>query len=134
MPMPVTLQVSLAPTELRTARHVVPHQLRQWAAQVNEILFTVDVHRSRSSSVETWRRQLPGLRRLIEEWCAAYPHARSVDVDYRSGTMTEIAAAFFGGQPVPAKDYLRDRARAGANARIARIRAQDASLFRWIRA
>jgi hypothetical protein len=105
MPMPVTLQVSLAPTDLRTARHVVPHQLRQWAAQVDEILFTVDLHRSPSSPVEPWRRQLPGLRRLIEEWCAMYPHARWAEVDYRPGTMTEIAAAFFGGQPVPAKDY-----------------------------
>jgi hypothetical protein len=105
MPMPVTLQVSLAPTDLPTARHVVPHQLRQWAAQVDEILFTVDVHRSRSSPVEPWHRQLPGLRRLIEECCAVYPNARSVDVDYRSGTITEIETAFFGGRPVPAKDY-----------------------------
>ena len=33
-----------------------------------------------------------------------------------------------------AHPLLRNRARAGANARIARIRAQDASSFRWIRA
>jgi hypothetical protein len=105
MPMPVTLQVSLAPTDLPTARHVVPHQLRQWATEVDEILFTVDVHRSRSSPVEPWRRQLPGLRRLVEECCAVYPHARAVDVDYRSGTIAQIEATFFGGRPIPTKDY-----------------------------
>jgi hypothetical protein len=30
---PVTLQISLAPTDLPHAVHIVTHQLRQWAAQ-----------------------------------------------------------------------------------------------------
>ncbi len=31
----VTMQISLAPTDLPTARHTVPHQLRVWADQVD---------------------------------------------------------------------------------------------------
>ena len=38
---PITLQVSLAPPDLRLARETLPHQLRCWAGQVDEVLFTV---------------------------------------------------------------------------------------------
>jgi hypothetical protein len=104
-PNPVTLQISLAPTDLPTAVHTVPHQLRQWGDQVDEILLTVDLHRSRGKFAEGWEERLPGLRELIRDCCAQYPHARSVDVDYGSEAEKAVAAAFFGGRPVPLKDY-----------------------------
>jgi hypothetical protein len=104
-PEEVTFQVSLAPTDLPHAVHIVPHQLRQWADQVDEILLTVDLHRSRGKFAEGWEERLPGLRQLIDECCAKYPHARSVDVDYGPGAQSAVAARFFGGEPVPLKDY-----------------------------
>jgi hypothetical protein len=102
---PVTLQISLAPTDLPTAIHTVPHQLRQWADQVDEILLTVDLHRSRGRFAEGWEERLPGLRRLIDDCCARYPHARSLDVDYGTEAQQAVASTFFGGQSVPLKDY-----------------------------
>jgi hypothetical protein len=101
----VTLQISLAPTDLPHAVHIVPHQLRQWADQVDEILLTVDLHRSRGKFAEGWEERLPGLRQLIEDCCAAYPHCRSVDVDYGSEAREAVASRFFDGKPVPLKDY-----------------------------
>lgn len=102
---PVTLQINLAPTDLPHAVHVLPHQLRQWAGQVAEIVFTVDLHRSRGKFAEGWEQRLPGLRALIQECCRAYRHARSVDVDYGVPAREAVAAAFFGGTPAPVKDF-----------------------------
>jgi hypothetical protein len=101
---PVTLQISLAPADLPTARHTVPHQLRQWAGQVDEVLFTLDLHRSAGKFAEAWSDRLPGMRSLITGWCEEHPHARSVDVDYAPGVAAAVAQRFLGGAPVPTKD------------------------------
>jgi hypothetical protein len=102
---PVTLQISLAPTDLPHARHILPHQLRQWGVQVDEILLTVDLHRSRGKFAEAWEDRRPGLLSLVEECCAAYPHASSLEVDYGDEARAGVAEAFFGGRPAPLKDY-----------------------------
>src|ERR671922_3024328 len=78
----VTLQISLAPTDLPHATHILPHQLRQWAGQVDEILLIVDLHQSCGRFSEGWKERLPGLRLLINACCAKYPNAHSLDVDY----------------------------------------------------
>ena len=39
----VTLQVNVAPVDLPHATEILPHQLRQWGGQVQEILFTFDL-------------------------------------------------------------------------------------------
>ncbi len=102
---PVTLQISLAPTDLPHAVHIVPHQLRQWAGQVDEVLLTLDLHRSRGKFADGWTERLPGMRQLIEDCCAATPNARSVEVDYGPEAQAQVAASFFGGGGVPLKDY-----------------------------
>jgi len=61
----VTLQISLAPTDFPHARYVLPHQLRQWAGQVDDVLLVVDVYRSRGRFGDGWHERLPRLRRLI---------------------------------------------------------------------
>jgi len=101
----VTLQITLAPTDLPHAKHIVPHQLRQWAGQVDDILFIVDLHRSRGRYSEGWKERLPGLRLLIEECCAKYAHAHAQDVDYSPEVAAILSSLFFGGQPLPAKDW-----------------------------
>lgn len=102
---PVTLQISLAPTDLPHAVDVVPHQLRQWGGQVDEVLFTVDLHRSSGKFAEGWHDRLPGLRALVEQLCGMYPHARTVDVDYRPETKVAVERIYFGGRPIPLKDH-----------------------------
>ena len=41
----VCLQINLAPLDAPHARYTLPHQMRVLAAQVDEIQFTVDIHR-----------------------------------------------------------------------------------------
>lgn len=102
---PVTLQISLAPTDLPYARHTLPHQLRCWANQVDEILLTLDLHRSNGRYAEGWHERLPGMmRQLLDETCAAYAQARWHEVDYAPAAAEELSSAYFGGKPVPAKE------------------------------
>jgi hypothetical protein len=101
----VTLQISLAPTDYPHARHILPHQLRQWASQVDEILLVVDLHKSRSGRfAAAWAERRPLLAQLVAESCAQYGHARAVEVDYTPNAAARVAATFFGGRPVPTKD------------------------------
>ena len=104
-PAAVSLQVNLAPTDLPHARHILPHQLAQWAGQVDEILLTLDLHRSGGRFSEAWAERLPGMRQLVEDTCAQYPKARLCEVDYSPATSRQIGARFFGGASVPAKDW-----------------------------
>jgi hypothetical protein len=101
----VSLQISLAPTDLAHASHILPHQLRQWASQVDEVLLVLDLHQSAGRFSDGWREQLAGLRHLMDECCAEYAHARTLDVDYSPGAARNVASTFFAGQPVPAKDW-----------------------------
>lgn len=100
----VTLQISLAPTDLPTAKHTVPHQLRVWADQVDEILLVLDKHRSHGRYSTAWHERLPGMLALLDECCATYPHARVVEVDYSPEAAARLADRYFGGQALPPKD------------------------------
>jgi hypothetical protein len=98
---PVTLQISLAPTDYRHAQFILPHQVRIWRAQVAEILITVDLHRSSGRFSERWEegaKHILPLANSIED-------ARVVPIDYGAPAKARVAAEFFGGAPVPAKDF-----------------------------
>jgi hypothetical protein len=101
----VTMQINLAPSDLPHARYTLPHQLRQWAAQVDEIVLVLDLHQSKGRYSEGWAERLPGMRALLEDCCRPYEHARTVDVDYAPEVAERLAARFFGGRHIPAKDW-----------------------------
>ena len=102
---PVTLQISLAPGDLRHAAEIVPHQLRMWRTQFDEALLTLDLHRSAGHYGRGWQEGRSGIEQLASELAAAQPGARVVHVDYSSDAMSSVADAFFGGRPVPAKAH-----------------------------
>ncbi|QRO02751.1 glycosyltransferase family 2 protein [Archangium violaceum] len=101
----VTLQINLAPTDLPHARHILPHQLRQLAASVDEVLLVLDLHRSKGHRfAAAWEERRPGMEALLAELCARYPRAKVREVDYSPTTASAMAERFFGGKPVPLKD------------------------------
>ena len=98
---PVTLQISLAPSDHRLARHILPHQIRTWRGQVAEILLTIDLHRSAGRFADDWeegRNNILALARSVEG-------ARIVEVDYRAAAQAAVSREFFGGKSIPAKDH-----------------------------
>jgi len=81
--------------------------------EVDEVLFVVDLHRSRGKFAEGWEERLPGLRRLIDECCTGHSHRRSVDVDYSEEAKAAVPPCLLtercpegvdpGPGPVPAR-------------------------------
>lgn len=102
----VTLQINVAPTDFPHAVHTLPHQLRSWGAQVHEILFTFDLHRTAHGGrfAEGWEERRVPMQRLLEDLCDKYSTARIVEVDYAPQAMQDIADLYTGGRDIPAKD------------------------------
>ena len=98
----VTLEISIAPRDLRHLRHTLPHQLRQWAAQVREIVCTVDLEPT-PGEVGLGSEHERQLLDFVTGCLSPYPHARLEVADYSAATRRAVAERFFGGQAVPAK-------------------------------
>ena len=98
---PITLQISLAPSDHRLARHILPHQIRTWRGQVEEILLTIDLHRSAGRFADDWEEGRDNILVLAR----SVDGARIVEVDYGAPAAAAVAREFFGGQRVPAKDH-----------------------------
>lgn len=89
----VTLQISVAPGDLPHAREILPHQLRQWAGQVDEVLFVLDLGQSGERHRE--------IEELLAELCRGQSHASTTVVDYSPAAVLDVRDRFFQGRPVP---------------------------------
>lgn len=98
---PVTLQISLAPSDFAHARQILPHQIRTWQGQYDELLLTIDVHRSHGRFSDGWETGHDGILQLA----GAIPDARVVLVDYGADAHQRVSAEFFGGRRIPKKDH-----------------------------
>ncbi len=98
---PVTLQISLAPSDHRLAREILPHQIRNWRGQVAEILLTIDLHRSAGRFADDWEEG----RDKISAFAHSIEGARIVEVDYGAPAAAAVGREFFGGRTVPRKDH-----------------------------
>jgi hypothetical protein len=103
-PSPVTFQISLTPEDLGEARHLLPHQLRQWAGQVAEVLCTVDLPPQRTRASGT-HDPLGGLGEFLGEQMLLHPHLRWMEVDYSSNALRRVADALYQGRRVPLHNY-----------------------------
>ncbi|HTZ20336.1 MAG TPA: hypothetical protein VMC06_05595 [Opitutaceae bacterium] len=99
--LPVTLQISLAPSDYRHACALLPHQVRTWRGQVAEVLLTVDFHRSSGRFSARWEEGKDQIVPLAESIAGA----RVEIVDRGDAAMRRVAGEFFGGRRVPAKDF-----------------------------
>ncbi len=100
-PPPVTLQISLAPSDHRLAQHILPHQVRTWRGQVAEILLTVDLHRSGGRFADEWtegRDRILALANSVEG-------ARVLTVDDGPEAAAAVSREFFGGRKIPRKEH-----------------------------
>lgn len=102
----VTLQINVAPTDLPHAVATLPHQLRQLGDQVEEILFTLDLHRTAHGGRfgEAWEERRGPMQELLQGLCRGYPHAHVCTVDYAGATMRDVAESFLEAPVMPAKD------------------------------
>ncbi|MCI2238421.1 hypothetical protein MO973_17710 [Paenibacillus sp. TRM 82003] len=102
---PVTLEITVSPTDWRHAVHVLPHQLRQLAGQVEAVQFTLNRQQSRGRWGDAAARGAAELEELLRELCERHPHARVREVDTSPAVRREVGERFFGGRPVPLKNH-----------------------------
>jgi hypothetical protein len=102
----VTLQINVAPTDLPHAISILPHQLRQWGGQTQEILFTLDLHRTTHGGRfgEAWKERRAPMEELLQALCRLHPSAHVCTVDYGAEAMREVAESFLDTSFMPAKD------------------------------
>jgi hypothetical protein len=100
-PLPVTLQISLAPSDHRLAAHLLPHQIRTWRGQVAEILLTVDLHRSSGRFADDWEAGRDRIMALANSIAGA----RVLPVDDSPAARAGVSREFFGGAAIPRKDH-----------------------------
>ena len=74
MPPLVSLQINLAPVDYPYARAIIPHQLEVLAEQCSEVVFVIDLHRSRGRfGGRYWVTNRDRLAALIETLKHAFP-------------------------------------------------------------
>ena len=102
---PVTLEITVSPADRRHAVHVLPHQLRQWAGQVDEVQFTLNLQPRTGRSGAAAPADVTALLELLDRLCREHPHARVREVDDSPAARAEVGERFFGGRPVPPRSH-----------------------------
>lgn len=101
----VTLQVNMAPIDGRHVGKILPHQLRQFGGQVDEILVVVDLDRPRMVDPGVWEAGEQALRGALACCCERDPRIHVIDVDPSPAVARRVADEFFGGEPIPARSW-----------------------------
>ena len=103
--MNVTLQVTLAPLDVRFARHTLGHLVRRWGPQVEEVLLVVD-RRESPFRARTERADVASARDELDAVIATldHPGLRVVAVD-RSPQARRLTAQRFGARRLPESDF-----------------------------
>lgn len=100
-----SLQINLAPNDYRHAIYILPHQLKTLTPQVDEVVLTLDTHRSKGRFGANWEENLANIKQLIAGLCNQDKKILVVEVDYSPAVSIKIAKFFFGESFIPKKDY-----------------------------
>ncbi|RZK60385.1 MAG: hypothetical protein EOO91_01660 [Pedobacter sp.] len=100
----ITLQISLAPSDFRHAIHLLPHQLKVLANQVDEVLLTYDTHKSKGHFSQNWEENNEKMWVFLKSF-DNNPKVKIVKIDYSKKINQKIAQAYFRRQNIPAKDW-----------------------------
>jgi hypothetical protein len=78
--------------------------LRRWSAQVDEVLYTLDLRKSAGPRGAHFDEYKPGMLRLLEDLASRSSRRRLVEVDYSEPAIEMVAEQFFGSVRPPTKD------------------------------
>ena len=101
----ITLQISLAPSDFKHVLHLLPHQLKVFGNQVDEILLTYDTHKSKGRFALSWEENNTKMWTFLQEYAKQHPKIRLLKIDYSAAKNQEIAQKFFKRKSIPAKDW-----------------------------
>ncbi len=100
---PISMQITLTPSDLAEARVLLPHQIRVWGNQVDDILVLVDLPpwRPRNQAAQQAQQELAG---FLDRQRTLHPHLAWKPMDYSREAVARVQETFYGGRPVPMHD------------------------------
>ena len=100
---PISMQITLTPNDLAEARVLLPHQIRTWGNQVDDILVLVDLPpwRRRDAAAEHAEGKLAG---FLDQQRALHRHLDWKPMDYSPEAVARVEQTFYGGRRVPMHD------------------------------
>ncbi len=101
----ITLQISLAPSDFKQVLHLLPHQLRVFENQVDEILLTYDTHKSKGRFALNWEENNTKMWAFLQKCASDNPKIRLIKINYTKAKKKEIARKYFNRSTIPAKDW-----------------------------
>lgn len=110
MSYPATnLQITLTPPDIPHAALIVPHQLRIWAPQCQEIMLVwemdpMPLYPRIVAYRETWDRCLPLVEAFNQAICSDWPQTKIVVVDSSAERLHQLSKLFFYQGLSPKKD------------------------------
>ncbi len=106
-PEPVTVQISLAPSDARFCEILLAHQMRQCGRYADEVLVTLDlelVGRSYEFGRD-WEAGTATVLDVVAALRARHSNVRVLEVDRSASEAAAVARRFFGGRAIPRSDY-----------------------------
>jgi hypothetical protein len=103
--LPITLQISLAPSDYKHVIYLLPHQIKVFGNEVEEILLTYDTHKSKGRFSVNWEENNAKMWGFLEKFCSLNPKIRLIKIDYSKKKVKEVANFFFNKNKIPAKDW-----------------------------
>jgi len=105
---PVSLQINLTPLDLPLAALILPHQLRCWASQCQELLLIWDLEphpqqRHEASYQAAWQACLELKPTLLAALQADFVGLRSLELDISA--QAEVAHVYAQSDVLPTKDF-----------------------------
>lgn len=101
----ITLQISLAPSDFKHVLHLLPHQLKVFENQVDEILLTYDTHKSKGRFAINWEQNNAKMWAFLQEYAKQHPKISLLKIDYSAAKNQDIAQKYFKRKSIPAKDW-----------------------------
>ena len=102
---PITLQISLSPSDFRHIQFLLPHQYAYFEPQVDEILLTYDTHRSKGRFAIDWEQNNAKMWDFLQNFIENKPKIKLIKIDYSNQKNSEIAQKYFKRNSIPAKDW-----------------------------
>ena len=98
----VTLQINVAPSDLKHLKWILPHQLKQLGNQVSEVLLTYDRPATAGSEKS---RSSDELIEFCETLKPNFPHLTLHEVSLEREDLQSVGDEFYGGSLPPIKDH-----------------------------
>lgn len=101
----ITLQINAAPSDWMHCAHILGHQIRVWSEQVDEILLTLDLKRSKGRFAVDWDRGAVEIQNQLDTLSRENSKVVVSHVDYSEETKRQVARKYFNREEIPNKDY-----------------------------